>query len=215
MPRGCCLGLGIRHTGAVTARDLLRRYGTLPAVRALAEDIIVLRDATEPALGESETRLRNRLDKAIAERIGVENVGAAVGHALADFFLEPHNVAAWDDLLAEVAPPPFVVETKVSEVSGQTVVFTGKLETMSRDEAKASRAARREDRGIGLQGDRSGGCRRRRRIEAQESDRPRHPRDRRGGLGGDRRQRKLMPPVTTCFPGDFGPDAGPEAAPRR
>jgi DNA ligase (NAD+) len=130
-------GLGIRHTGIVTARDLLRRYVTLPAIRELAEAIIALRDATEAVLGESETRFRNRLDKAIAERIGVENVGAAVGHALADFFHEPHNVAVWDDLLAQVTPPAFVVDTITSEVSGQTVVFTGKLETMSRDEAKA------------------------------------------------------------------------------
>ena len=43
----------------------------------------------------------------------------------------------WDDLLAEVAPPPFVVEARDSEVSGKTVVFTGSLETLSRDEAKA------------------------------------------------------------------------------
>ncbi|MDH7638563.1 NAD-dependent DNA ligase LigA [Sphingomonas oryzagri] len=130
-------GLGIRHVGIVTARDLLKRYRTLPDIRALAEDLIDLRDATIPALGEEDGKFRNRLDKAIAEKIGVENVGSAVGHALADFFHEPHNVAAWDDLLAEVTPPDFVVDTIASEVSGKTVVFTGKLLTMSRDEAKA------------------------------------------------------------------------------
>ncbi len=130
-------GLGIRHTGIVTARDLLKRYATLSAIAALAHEIVALREATQPVLGETDARFRNRLDKAIAEHIGVENVGAAVGHALADFFHEPHNVAVWDDLLAEVSPPPFVVETQASEVSGQTIVFTGKLLTMSRDEAKA------------------------------------------------------------------------------
>jgi len=130
-------GLGIRHVGIVTARDLLKRYATLPAIRDLAQAIIALRDATVPALGEDDARFRNRLDKGVAELIGVENVGSAVGHALADFFHEPHNVAVWDDLLAQVTPPLFVVDTIASEVSGKTVVFTGKLLTMSRDEAKA------------------------------------------------------------------------------
>jgi len=130
-------GLGIRHIGAITARDLLKRYTTLPAVRALAEEIIALRDATPAAIGESEQKHRARLDKAITEHIGVENVGGAVGHALADFFHEPHNVALWEDLLAEVSPPDFIVETRASEVSGMTLVFTGSLESLSRDEAKA------------------------------------------------------------------------------
>jgi DNA ligase (NAD+) len=124
-------GLGIRHVGAVTARDLLKRYTSLPGVRALAQDIIALRAAADPA----ETQAKR--DKAIAEHIGVENVGAAVGHAIADFFHEPHNVEAWDDLLAQVSPPDYVVETTASAVTGKIVVFTGKLETMSRDEAKA------------------------------------------------------------------------------
>lgn len=130
-------GLGIRHIGAITARDLLKRYATLPAIAELADRIIALRDATPPALGETAAKHATRLDKAIAELIGVENVGAAVGHALADFFHEPHNRTVWNDLLGEVDPPIFTVETRDSPVSGQTIVFTGTLETMSRDEAKA------------------------------------------------------------------------------
>lgn len=130
-------GLGIRHIGSITARDLLKRYATLPALQALADEIIALREAMSPALGEADAKFRTRLDKAIAEHIGVENVGAAVGHALADFFHEPHNREVWDDLLAQVAPPPFTVESRASEVTGKTIVFTGSLETLSRDEAKA------------------------------------------------------------------------------
>ncbi|MBA4763681.1 NAD-dependent DNA ligase LigA [Sphingomonas sp.] len=130
-------GLGIRHVGAITARDLMKRLATLPALAALADEIIALRASITPAIGEAEAKFNARRDKAIAEHIGIENVGAAVGHALADFFHEPHNRAVWDDLLAEIAPPPFVVEARDSEVSGKTVVFTGSLETLSRDEAKA------------------------------------------------------------------------------
>ncbi|MBO9498590.1 MAG: NAD-dependent DNA ligase LigA [Novosphingobium sp.] len=112
-------GLGIRHVGAVTARDLLKRFVTLPA----------LREASEKArTGDAE---------ALEELTGIEGVGPVVVEALGDFFHEHHNVAAWDDLLSEVSPPPYVVETTASAVSGKTVVFTGKLETMSRDEAKA------------------------------------------------------------------------------
>jgi len=130
-------GLGIRHIGAITARDLLKRYATLAAIRSLAMEIIALRDAMPVAIGESEQKHRARLDKAITEHIGVENVGGAVGQALADFFHEPHNVALWEDLLTEVSPPPFIVETRASEVSGMTLVFTGSLESLSRDEAKS------------------------------------------------------------------------------
>ena len=40
-------------------------------------------------------------------------------------------------MLAQVTPADVIHETRASEVSGKTVVFTGTLETMSRDEAKA------------------------------------------------------------------------------
>ncbi|ODP36694.1 NAD-dependent DNA ligase LigA [Sphingomonas turrisvirgatae] len=130
-------GLGIRYVGIVTARDLLKCYTTLPAIRDLADALIALREAMPAALGETGAKHAARVDKALAERIGVENVGAAVGHALADFFHEPHNRHLWDDLLTQVSPPPFVLETRESQVNGKTVVFTGKLATLSRDEAKA------------------------------------------------------------------------------
>jgi DNA ligase (NAD+) len=112
-------GLGIRHVGAVTARDLMKRFRTLPALREAAE---------QAHAGDAE---------ALAELTGIEGVGPVVVEALGDFFHEAHNREVWDDLLGEVDPPEYVVETKESPVSGKTVVFTGKLETMSRDEAKA------------------------------------------------------------------------------
>lgn len=120
-------GLGIRHVGAVTARDLLKRFTTLPDLRALAEQAHVKQ-------GEDEVVAAS---EAYAELISIDGVGPVVVEALGDFFHEDHNRAVWDDLLSEVSPPPYVVETRDSAVAGKTVVFTGKLETMSRDEAKA------------------------------------------------------------------------------
>ena len=60
-----------------------------------------------------------------------------VAEALVDFFHEPHNREALDDLLSEVHPNRFVSDARQTEWSGKTIVFTGSLETMSRDEAKA------------------------------------------------------------------------------
>jgi DNA ligase (NAD+) len=115
-------GLGIRHVGAVTARDLLKRFVTLDRLRTVAE---AAHDAND----------------ARAELLAIDGIGPAVVEALGDFFHEPHNVAVWEDLLSQVSPPPFVVATRDSPVAGKTVVFTGKLETMSRDEAKAQAEA--------------------------------------------------------------------------
>ena len=112
-------GLGIRHVGEVTARDLLKNFETLPALRQAAE------------------QARAGGEDALAEITSIDGVGGAVVEALGDFFHESHNVTVWEDLLSLVSPPPYVVETLDSPVAGKTVVFTGKLETMSRDEAKA------------------------------------------------------------------------------
>jgi DNA ligase (NAD+) len=107
-------GLGIRHVGIVTARDLLKCFGTVEELR---------RAATSEG-GE-------------AELSSVQGVGPVVAEALVDFFHEEHNRDALDDLLSEVRPKPFVSDARQTEWTGKTIVFTGSLETMSRDEAKA------------------------------------------------------------------------------
>ena len=136
-------GLGIRHVGAVTARDLLKGLGDIRRLPEKSAEIRTYLEANPRAEGESDgkyTTRRVEAFKAILE-VRADGIGIAVGEALADFFHEPHNRALWDDLLSEVAPPLYIVETRASEVSGMTVVFTGKLETMSRDEAKAQAEA--------------------------------------------------------------------------
>jgi DNA ligase (NAD+) len=60
-----------------------------------------------------------------------------VAEALADFFHEPHNRDALADLLALAKPAAFVSTARTTEWTGKTIVFTGTLERMSRDEAKA------------------------------------------------------------------------------
>ncbi|MFN3475834.1 MAG: NAD-dependent DNA ligase LigA, partial [Blastomonas sp.] len=111
--------LGIRHVGAVTAKDLVKTFGSAEAVGAIGHRL---------AEGDAE---------AVAEITGIDGVGPAVAEALGDFFHEPHNAKLFDDLIAEVRPAAFVSTARETEWSGKTIVFTGKLETMSRDEAKA------------------------------------------------------------------------------
>jgi DNA ligase (NAD+) len=107
-------GLGIRHVGIVTARDLLKCFGTIEQLRRVA--------LSDGGLGELSS---------------VQGIGPVVAEALVDFFHEAHNREVVDDLLSEVAPKAFVSDAKQTEWTGKTIVFTGSLETMSRDEAKA------------------------------------------------------------------------------
>jgi DNA ligase (NAD+) len=111
--------LGIRHVGAVTAKDLVKCFGSAEAVGAIGR------------------RLAEGSIEATAEVTAIDGIGPAVAEALGDFFHEPHNAQVFDDLIAEVRPAAFVSTARETEWSGKTIVFTGKLETMSRDEAKA------------------------------------------------------------------------------
>ncbi|MCY1671908.1 NAD-dependent DNA ligase LigA [Novosphingobium sp. SL115] len=134
-------GLGIRHVGAVTARDLLKRFVTLPALRKAAEAAHSALSKLDGEQQEGAPALCAEQLDARADLLSIDGVGPVVIEALGDFFHEPHNIAVWEDLLSEVSPPPYVIETKASAVAGKIVVFTGKLETMSRDEAKAQAEA--------------------------------------------------------------------------
>ena len=107
-------GLGIRHVGIVTARDLLKCFGTIEELRRIA-----LAKGGEVELSS------------------VQGIGPVVAEALVDFFHEAHNREALDDLLSQISPKGFVSDAKETKWSGKTIVFTGSLETMSRDEAKA------------------------------------------------------------------------------
>jgi DNA ligase (NAD+) len=129
--------LGIRHVGAVTARDLARHYSSMDAFLAMIATAIEARAAMVQAVGETDEKFAARQAKELAAIIDTAQVGPEVAQALIDFFAEPHNKEAVDDLLGQVRVQPVVFVTRASQVSGQTVVFTGKLETMSRDEAKA------------------------------------------------------------------------------
>ena len=112
--------LGIRFVGEVNAKVLARHYGDFARWRAAMLTL---------AGGDAE---------AVAELDNVDGVGSALIEQLAEFFGEPHNLEALDELAAELdieAPEP--IRGSTSPLSGKTIVFTGTLEQMSRAEAKA------------------------------------------------------------------------------
>ncbi|WP_324749051.1 NAD-dependent DNA ligase LigA [Sphingomonas sp. LY54] len=134
--------LGIRHIGEVTARDLARRYRSWDNFRAVIEAAVAARAAIQPTPAEPERKYLLRRNKAVVAAIETPGVGPEVANALLDFFEEPHNREVVDAILAAgVAPQDVIHETRESSVSGKTLVFTGSLETLSRDEAKAQAEA--------------------------------------------------------------------------
>jgi DNA ligase (NAD+) len=114
--------LGIRHVGETTARDLARAFGTLEAFRAAVDAAVK---------GGKDSEAYHEIDN-------IEGIGETVVDALIDFFGEPHNVEAVDNLLAHITVEPFVrPRTVASPINDRTVVFTGTLVRMTRNEAKA------------------------------------------------------------------------------
>jgi DNA ligase (NAD+) len=75
--------------------------------------------------------------EAWAELTAIDGIGDVVAEALVQFFAEPHNREVVDELLKHVTVTPLEARSTTSPVAGKTVVFTGALERMTREEAKA------------------------------------------------------------------------------
>jgi DNA ligase (NAD+) len=106
--------------GETTARLLARSYGTVE------EFLAAMREAA-----------RGRDTDAFADLDNIGGIGEVVAAAIAEFFAEPHNVEVVEALLEHVTVTPLAAVDTESPVAGKTVVFTGALERMTREEAKA------------------------------------------------------------------------------
>ena len=103
--------LGIREVGEATALNLANHFASLDALMAAS----------------------------IEQLLAVNDVGTVVAEHLYHFFREPHNQQVVSALLAQGLHWPAIVKQQVTEqpLSGQTIVLTGTLSSMGRDEAKA------------------------------------------------------------------------------
>ncbi len=117
--------LGVRHVGETTAVALARGYGTWAAFH------------------EACLKLAGGDEEAKEEMDALDQIGDTVIESLRDYFGEAHNLRRVERLAAQ-RPSPLVrildaeKPRKDSPIAGKTVVFTGSLEKMTRDEAKAT-----------------------------------------------------------------------------
>jgi DNA ligase (NAD+) len=111
--------LGIRHVGETTGRQLARAYGSWSA------------------FDQAARRIAAKDEEAAAEMDAIDQIGETVVEAVGAYFGEEHNLAILERLTAEVQITDAERPQAESSVAGKTVVFTGALERMSRDEAKA------------------------------------------------------------------------------
>ncbi|WP_264473579.1 NAD-dependent DNA ligase LigA [Rhodobacter sp. Har01] len=110
--------LGIRHAGEAAAGLLARHYGTWGAFEAAMT-------TAEPG------------NVAWAELTAIDGVGETLATSLTEAFRNPAERVAIDALVAQLTVLPVAAAASDSPVAGQTIVFTGTLERMTRAEAKA------------------------------------------------------------------------------
>jgi DNA ligase (NAD+) len=115
--------LGVRHVGETTARTLAQAYGDWPNLAVAIE-----------AIAAGDVQARSDMD-------ALHKIGDPTIDALAAYFGEAHNREAVQRLVAEVTIQEAERPKTDTKVAGKTVVFTGSLERLTRDEAKAQAAA--------------------------------------------------------------------------
>ncbi|MGZ3298233.1 MAG: NAD-dependent DNA ligase LigA, partial [Asticcacaulis sp.] len=111
--------LGIRHVGETTARLLARAFGSEANFRETM---------TKAAEGDPEAR------HAIEH---LDQIGPVVAGSVISYFAHPYQRGIYDRLLAQVRVHDAEKIAADTAVSGKTIVFTGSLEKLTRDEAKA------------------------------------------------------------------------------
>jgi DNA ligase (NAD+) len=112
--------LGIRRIGSTNAKLLARHYGSFANWRAQMLTATTVGSDERLALGS------------------ISGIGPTIAEELTDFFGEERNIAALDELAAELSIEAAAqADAADSPIVGKTVVFTGSLETMTRPEAKA------------------------------------------------------------------------------
>jgi DNA ligase (NAD+) len=125
--------LGIRQVGQATARLLAKHYRTLAKWREA-----MVEAQRERKKNPDEMKKAELVGPHYAELRSIEQIGFGVADEIVEFFGEKHNLKALDDLANEVTVEDFVAPmVKKSPISGKTIVFTGTLTVMGRDEAKA------------------------------------------------------------------------------
>ena len=113
--------LGIHHVGQQNARLLCLNYLTITA------------------FSEAVTAAQNPDSEAYSELLNIDGIGPKVADTLISFFAEPHNIQVFNGLLEQVTVEAFEApDMGNSPVAGKIVVFTGSMEKMTRQEAKAS-----------------------------------------------------------------------------
>jgi DNA ligase (NAD+) len=112
-------GLGIRHIGETTAVVMARGYGSADAFLAAMDEVA------------------HRDPEAIEELDAMDQIGEAVIEAAAAYFAEDHNRRMVQDLFDQLTVLDAEKPKTDTAVAGKTVVFTGSLERLTRDEAKA------------------------------------------------------------------------------
>jgi len=119
--QGSIAALGIKSLGKAAIASLAAEFGDWTSFRS-----------------QIASAAEGRPGSGFAAIASIDGLGDVAAEALVDFFAEPHNREMLDALLEAVIVEPFETADEAgSPVSGKTVVFSGALERMTRDEAKA------------------------------------------------------------------------------